>query len=121
MYVFYTQSAASQSAGQQSLGRIYAWQDGRDAPPSITAKDAQYTAVLNWGVRDWAAVARLTQIIQPTLVLQGDHDIMIPTSASYVLAGLIPDAQIRIFADASHGSIFQYPEEAADETLRFLS
>jgi pimeloyl-ACP methyl ester carboxylesterase len=120
LYVFYTPSAASQGAGQQSLGRIYGWQDGRDAPTSIDAKNSQYEAVLDWGVRDWPAIARLTQISQPTLILQGDHDIMIPTSGSYLMAGLIPGAKIHIFADASHGSIFQYAEQAADETVRFL-
>jgi pimeloyl-ACP methyl ester carboxylesterase len=120
LFVFYAPTEASQTAGGASLGRIYGWQDGRDADVSLEAKDAQYDAVLNWGVRDWEAVARLTEIAQPTLVLQGDDDIMIPTKASHVLAGLIPDATIRIYPDASHGSIFQYAAEAASETLAFL-
>jgi pimeloyl-ACP methyl ester carboxylesterase len=120
LFVFYAPTEASQTAGGASLGRIYGWQDGRDADVSLEAKDAQYDAVLNWGVRDWEAVARLTEIAQPTLVLQGDDDIMIPTRASHVLAGLIPDATIRIYPDASHGSIFQYAAEAASDTLAFL-
>jgi pimeloyl-ACP methyl ester carboxylesterase len=120
LFVFYAPTEASQTAGGASLGRIYGWQDGRDADVSLEAKDAQYDAVLNWGVRDWEAVARLTEIAQPTLVLQGDDDIMIPTKASHVLAGLIPDATIRIYPDASHGSIFQYAAEAASDTLAFL-
>ncbi|MEV8212893.1 alpha/beta hydrolase [Leifsonia sp. NPDC077715] len=120
MYVFYAPTESSQTIGGAALGRIYGWQDGRDADVSLAAKDAQYQAVLNWGVRDWNAVARLADIHQPTLVLQGDNDIMIPTKASHTLAGLIPDARIRIFPDASHGSIFQYADEAAAETLAFL-
>ena len=63
----------------------------------------------------------LTRIQQPTLVLQGDNDVMIPTAASHLMAGLIPDVQIRIFPNASHGSIFQYAPEAAAETLSFLA
>jgi pimeloyl-ACP methyl ester carboxylesterase len=62
----------------------------------------------NWeGAPDWTAVARLRDISQPTLILQGD-DIMIPTAASHTLAGLIPNAKITIYPDASHGSIFHY-------------
>jgi pimeloyl-ACP methyl ester carboxylesterase len=63
----------------------------------------------------------LTRIQQPTLILQGDDDVMIPTSASHLMAGLIPNAQITILPTASHGSIYQYAAEAAAETLAFLA
>jgi pimeloyl-ACP methyl ester carboxylesterase len=121
LYVFYANTDPSQQAGQESLGRIYGWQDGRDEQPSLETKNAQYRAVLNWGVRDWDAVVSLTEVRQPTLVMQGDNDIMIPTKASHLLAGLIPNATIRIYPDASHGSIFQHADQAAHDTLRFLS
>ena len=121
LYVFYAPTETSQAAGQASLGRIYGWQDGRDEQPSLEAKNAQYTAVLDWGVQDWTAVQRLRSITQPTLILQGDDDIMIPTKASHTMAGLIPSARIRIFPNASHGSIFQYADEAAAETIAFLT
>lgn len=121
LYVFYAPTETSQAAGQASLGRIYGWQDGRDEQPSLEAKNAQYTAVLDWGIQDWSAVQRLRSITQPTLILQGDDDIMIPTKASHTMAGLIPNARIRIFPNASHGSIFQYADEAAAETIAFLT
>ncbi|MFG6402895.1 alpha/beta fold hydrolase [Microbacterium sp. P04] len=120
LYVFYAHTDTSQAAGQESLGRIYGWADGRDEQPSLEAKNAQYEAVLKWGVRDWGAVARLAELRQPTLILQGDNDIMIPTRASYTLAGLLPNATIHIYPDASHGSIFQHADEAARQTLAFL-
>lgn len=121
MHVFYAPTPTSQTAGGEALGRIFGWQDGRDAEVTLAAKNAQYQAVLNWGVRDWDAIARLTEITQPTLILQGDNDIMIPTKASHTLAGLIPGATIKIFPDASHGSIFQYADDAAAATLTFLA
>ena len=120
LYVFYANTDSSQQAGQESLGRIYGWQDGRDEQPSLETKNAQYQAVLNWGVRDWDAVLSLTEVRQPTLVMQGDDDIMIPTKASYTLAGLLPNATLHIYPDASHGSIFQHADEAARQTLAFL-
>ncbi len=121
VYVFYAHTDSSRAAGQASLGRIFQRQAGRDEGPSLGSKNAQYEAVLAWGVPDWAAVGRLRDISQPTLILQGDDDIMIPTAASHTMAGLIPNAKLTIYPDASHGSIFQYPAEAASETAAFLS
>jgi pimeloyl-ACP methyl ester carboxylesterase len=122
LYVFYTPTPTSQAAGQASLARIFARQQGRDAETSLAAKNTQYhQAVISWGVQDWEALKRLATLAQPTLILQGDSDIMIPPKASHTMAGLIPDAQIKIYPDASHGSIFQYAEEAAADTLTFLA
>lgn len=119
--VSHTGSADSLRAGQTSAGRIFARQDGRDDSPSLETKDAQYRAVENWGIQDWTTVRRLSDITQPTLVLQGDHDVRIPTKASHLLAALIPGAQLHIFPDASHGSIFLYAEDAAARTVAFLA
>jgi pimeloyl-ACP methyl ester carboxylesterase len=46
---------------------------------------------------------------------------MIPTRLSHLLAGLIPDAQIRIYPDAAHGFLFQYPGGVAADVNEFLS
>ena len=43
-----------------------------------------------------------------------------PSLASHLMAGMIPDAEIRIYPDAAHGSIFQYPTEAAQDVSAFL-
>jgi hypothetical protein len=37
-----------------------------------------------------------------------------------LLYGLIPDAQIRIYPDAAHGFLFQYPTDVAAEVNVFL-
>ena len=59
-------------------------------------------------------------IERPTLIIQGDGDLMIPTKLSHLMAGLIPDAPIRIYPDAAHGFLFQYPTEVAAEVNAFL-
>ena len=46
---------------------------------------------------------------------------MIPTKLSHLLAGLIPDAQIRIYPDVAHGFLFQYPTQVAAEVNTFLA
>jgi pimeloyl-ACP methyl ester carboxylesterase len=53
--------------------------------------------------------------------VQGDSDLMIPTKLSHLMAGLIPDARIRIYPDAAHGFLFQYPAEVASEVKIFLA
>jgi predicted alpha/beta-hydrolase family hydrolase len=51
-------------------------QEGRDAPTSDAARDAQYDAIVEWGIPDHAALQRLTGIKSPTLVIQGDGDLI---------------------------------------------
>jgi pimeloyl-ACP methyl ester carboxylesterase len=120
LYIMFAHTETSQSKGKEYLGRFVKRQENRDAPTSDFARDAQYDAVCEWGIPDHAALQRLRAIANPTLVLQGDNDLMIPTKLSHLLAGLIPDAQIRIYPDAAHGFLFQYPREVAAAINEFL-
>ena len=45
-----------------------------------------------------------------TLVVNGHHDVMIPTLNSYTLSQHIPRAQLIIYPDSGHGVLFQFPE-----------
>ena len=92
--------------GADFLGRFMERQAGRDAPTSDAARDAQYDAVNKWGVPDHSALQCLTGVKSPTLVLQGDNDLMIPTKLSYLMAGLIPHARVRIYPDGRTVSPF---------------
>jgi pimeloyl-ACP methyl ester carboxylesterase len=121
LYVMFAHTEASQGKGIEFLGRFLERQEGRDAPTSDAVRDAQYDAIVEWGIPDHAALQRLTGIKSPTLVIQGDGDLMIPTKLSHLMAGLIPDAQIRIYPDAAHGFLFQYPTEVAAEVNPFLA
>ena len=121
LYIMFARTETSQARGMEFLGRFMERQEGRDAPTSDAAQDAQYDAIVEWGIPDHAALQRLTGIKNPTLVIQGDNDLMIPTKLSHLMAGLIPDAQIRICPDAAHGFMFQYPTEVAAELNTFLA
>ena len=120
LYIMFAHTDTSQAKGVEFLGRFMERRD-RDAPTTDAARDAQYDAVVEWGIPDHAALQRLTGIQSPTLVIQGDNDLMIPTKLSHLLAGLIPDAQIRIYPDAAHGFLFQYPTEVAADVSAFLT
>jgi hypothetical protein len=46
---------------------------------------------------------------------------MIPTKLSHLMAGLIPEAQIRVSPDSAHGFLFQYPRQVAEDVNAFLT
>jgi pimeloyl-ACP methyl ester carboxylesterase len=120
LYIMFAHTDTSQAKGREFLGRFLERKEGRDAPTSDAVRDAQYDAVVEWGIPDHGALQRLTAIESPTLIIQGDNDLMIPTKLSHLLAGLIPDARIRIYPDSAHGFLFQYPAEVAAEVNAFL-
>ena len=69
---------------------------------------------------DESKLNRLAGITQPTLVANGDNDTMMHTQNSHLLAEHLPNAQLRIYPDAGHGFLNQYPELFADDVLAFL-
>ena len=57
----------------------------------------------------------------PVFVANGDSDPMILPRYSHLLAGLIPDARVKIYPDSAHGFLFQHHAEFAADVLAFLS
>ncbi|MFF7469073.1 alpha/beta fold hydrolase [Streptomyces sp. NPDC008092] len=53
-------------------------------------------------------------------VANGDSDPMTLPRYAHLLAGLIPDARIKIDPDAAHGFPFQHHEEFAGDVTEFL-
>jgi pimeloyl-ACP methyl ester carboxylesterase len=78
---------------------------------------AQVVAITKWGM---APADSLGLIRQPVLVVNGDNDIMVPTTHSVELARKLPKAELSIFPDAGHGAIFQYHDTFTEQALRFL-
>jgi pimeloyl-ACP methyl ester carboxylesterase len=118
--VFFTQSAASRQAGREALRRMYARADDRDQQTTWATRQAQYDAVCAWGIPDHALLQRPSAIDVPVLVANGDSDPMILPHYSYLLAGLIPQARVKIYPDAAHGFLFQHHAEFAADVEAFL-
>ena len=53
-------------------------------------------------------------------VAAGDSDPMILPHYSYLLAGLIPQARVKIYPDAAHGFLFQHHVEFSADVDAFL-
>jgi len=79
---------------------------------------SQLQALSAWGQKP---AADLSLIKQPVLVANGDDDRMVPTLNSYDLAKRLLNAQLVIYPDAGHGSIFQFHEDFVPKALAFLS
>jgi pimeloyl-ACP methyl ester carboxylesterase len=120
LHIFFAPTETSRAEGGEFLARFMARSEDRDTPTSLAARDAQYDAIVEWGIPDHGALQRLTGIRNPTLIIQGDGDQMIPTKLSHLMAGLIPDARIRIYDDAAHAFLFQYPQQVAADVSAFL-
>jgi pimeloyl-ACP methyl ester carboxylesterase len=118
--VFFTGSAASRQSGEESLARMYARQTDRDEPATWATRLAQYDAVCRWGIPDHAVLQRVSAIGVPVFVAGGDSDPMILPHYSYLLAGLIPRAKIKLYVDSAHGFLFQHHNAFAADVRDFL-
>jgi pimeloyl-ACP methyl ester carboxylesterase len=119
--VFFTRSAASRQSGVETLGRLTARTEDRDKPTTWQTRQAQYDAVCAWGIPDHGLLQRVSAIRVPVFVANGDSDPMIPPHYSYLLAGLMPQARVKIYPDAAHGFLFQHHAEFAGDVEAFLT
>jgi pimeloyl-ACP methyl ester carboxylesterase len=118
--VFFTGSEASRQAGQQALSRMYTRQADRDDETTWATRLAQYDAVCDWGIPDHAALQRVSAIGARVFIANGDSDPMILPRYSHLLAGLIPQAELKLYEDAAHGFLFQHHAEFAADVEAFL-
>ena len=103
------------------MQRMYARTEDRDTATTWATREAQYDAVCAWGIPDHALLQRLGALGMPVFVANGDSDPMILPHYSYLLAGLIPFAQVKIYPDAAHGFLFQHHTEFAADLKAFLT
>jgi pimeloyl-ACP methyl ester carboxylesterase len=119
--VFFAPSPSSRKAGQESAQRQHARIEDRDAATTWATREAQYDAVCTWGIPDHGTLQRVAAIGHPVFVVNGDSDPMILPHYSYLLAGLIPQARVKIYPDSAHGFLFQHHAEFAADVEAFLS
>jgi pimeloyl-ACP methyl ester carboxylesterase len=119
--VFFAPTDTSRGAGQQAAGRIFGGRTSdRDEPTTWQTRQAQYDAVCTWGIPNHALLQRVAAIELPVFVANGDSDPMILPRYSHLLAGLLPDARVKIYPDSAHGFLFQHHQEFAADVRAFL-
>jgi len=127
LLLLFSPSEAGQAAGHAYWTRQQAaWEQRRqrglelDPPASQQTAKAQYAAILEWRQIKGERFAELRAIKQPTLVVNGSNDIMVPTINSWIMSQHIPNAQLIVYPDAGHGAHFQYPELFLKHSKLFL-
>jgi pimeloyl-ACP methyl ester carboxylesterase len=118
--VHFSPSPSSQAAGLAFLKRKLLRQD-RDPEVSEEAAAAQREAIGKYTSRREGVLDYLREIRQPTLIVQGNNDVIIPTVNSYLLQQNLPNAELILYPDANHGSFYQYPELFVSQANQFLA
>jgi pimeloyl-ACP methyl ester carboxylesterase len=110
LLLFFRPSQTSQLAAKTFWARRHARKEDVDLSTSAQTMAAQRAAITEWRQTRGERFAELKAITQPTLVVNGHNDIMVPTINSFTLSQNIPNAQLIIYPDSGHGSLFQFPE-----------
>jgi pimeloyl-ACP methyl ester carboxylesterase len=119
--VFFTPSERSQAAGREYLKRFRLRTEDRDPEVSEKVAPAQFEALSRWGAPRDNPYAYLKAIHQPTLVVNGGSDVIVYTVNSFILQQHIPNAELILYPDASHGSQYQYPGLFVSHASMFLA
>jgi pimeloyl-ACP methyl ester carboxylesterase len=117
--IFFAPTASSQAAGSAFIERLTQRREDLDTPSGPDVAAAQIAAFREW--EQPTGFADLRGIDQPTLVVNGIHDEMIPVSNSYRLAENLPNAVLLAYPDSGHGSLFQFHDSFTRHSAAFLA
>jgi pimeloyl-ACP methyl ester carboxylesterase len=118
--IFFAPTESSQAAGEAFIGRLARRQDPEPASGPEVAQ-AQMAAFREWEQVTGERFASLKGIRQPTLVVNGVSDELIPVSNSYCLGENLPNAVLLTYPDSAHGSLFQFHESFTRQATAFLA
>jgi pimeloyl-ACP methyl ester carboxylesterase len=89
-------------------------------PPNTQMQ--QTKAAQSWMATNWRSVCdELAKISNPTLVIIGSDDVIVPTVNSLIIAGKIPGAWLVQIKDAGRALFMQYPYKINKVLQTFLS
>ena len=121
MKAFFTQSEASQASGRAYLERLKSRVDDRDTSVSKQSALAELAAIREWGVIPPSdRFAMLGKIRHPALVVQGNKDVVVMPINAFLLAEHVPNAQLIMYPDASHGVQSQHADVFLEHAKLFL-
>jgi pimeloyl-ACP methyl ester carboxylesterase len=119
--IFFAPTSSSQAAGCAFVERLAQRKDDLDTASGRDVAAAQIAAFRDWEQPNGVRFADLKAIQQPTLVVNGIHDELIPVSNSYRLVENLPNAILLAYPDSGHGSLFQYHESFTRQASAFLA
>ena len=119
---FFSPAEASQAAGREYVKRIASRKKDRDLPVSGKSAVAQLAAIREWGtIPSTGRYDSLQNITHPTLIVHGNKDIVVAPINALILAEHLPNAQLIVYPDSSHGSHYQHARTFLQHANLFLS
>jgi pimeloyl-ACP methyl ester carboxylesterase len=119
---FFTPSDASQAAGRQYMKRLESRTKDRDLPVSRNSAVAQLAAIREWGtIPASSRYATLQKITHPTLIVHGNKDVVVGPLNALILAEQLPNAQLIVYSDSSHGAQYQHARTFLQHVKLFLT
>jgi pimeloyl-ACP methyl ester carboxylesterase len=98
--------------------------------PRDARYERYYAAFANQSAEDYAfacaasalydAGDEMKRVVSPTLVVGGEHDVLLPPALSEQVAATIPGAQFEIMADTAHFIPYQAADAFARRVAAFL-
>jgi len=119
--IFFAPTASSQDAGGAFIERLARRTGDLDAASGPDVIAAQMAAFREWEPSTDTRCRDLAGSHQPTLVVNGIHDEMIPISNSYRLVENLPNAVLLAYPDSGHGSLFQFHDSFTRHAAAFLA
>ncbi|KAL6860847.1 Alpha/Beta hydrolase protein [Trichoderma novae-zelandiae] len=122
-HTFFYQTDAGREAARGWWNRV---NERTVEAPLLQLVNAEGTARQLEAIAHWTSPEkvdtydRLGELKMPVLVLNGDDDVLVPTSRSWELAKKISNSQLIIYPNAGHGFLFQYAELTAAHVNMFL-
>ena len=62
----------------------------------------------------------MAYIAQPTLIVNGETDMMVPSVNSYDMHRKVAQSELKMYRRSGHGALFQCADEFAEDLLKFL-
>lgn len=110
-------------------GRVYGGEARKDPDAHLHGSDARFVAGPSlrgylgqlYAISGWTSMPWLHALLQPTLVLAGDDDPIVPLVNARILANRIPDARLHVVPGGGHLFLLERPAEIADLVTGFLA
>src|SRR5579862_7048000 len=119
---FFSPSEASQAAGHEYIKRLDSRKNDRDLPVSRDSAVAQLAAIREWGtIPATGRYDTLKSIKHPTLIVHGAKDIVVIPINAFILTEHLPNAQLIMYPDSSHGAFYEHRKAFLEHVRIFLS
>ncbi len=120
---------ASDEIAKESLKIFYSPEFIKDHPKLIDyavknmAKSQMLPINYEWqrnAIKSFKTCDRLKNVKIPTLIMHGAKDVLVPPQNAKILADLIPNAHIKMFAESAHAPYVEEPNAVLDVMVEFL-